>query len=255
MLRAHGSLILLAALSMTTALWAEDSSVTAEISTNGQEPRDGEKASAPAQTPAAQTPAALAPTASSPSAEKSKPIPRDPAGIKGISPYYEAINKGDASYLAQDLDAAKQHYSTAITLEPKNPVAHLRAAEVGIKSQDLTSADEFVQQAQLFSKEDLRYKAQSGLLLAGLRENQGALDEAISGWEAYQALEIEVPKDAKIPARGPLPPRVYAETAVARIAAINRRKEIVEQYAQVRKRMEAAVTSADEQTGEEASKK
>ncbi len=176
-------------------------------------------------------------------------------GIVGISPYWEAINKGDASYLAQDLDAAKRHYSSAIALEPKNPIAHLRAAEVAIKSQDLTSAEEFVQQALLFGKDDLRSKAQATFLLAGLKENQHSHDEAIASWEKYRLLDAEVTKSEKPPVRGPLPARVYVETAEARISAINKHKEIEEKYAEVRKRIEAAVTNADEQTGEEAAKK
>src|SRR4051812_42230602 len=81
---------------------------------------------APASTtpsPASPSPASTAPSAASPSPAKpaasSADAPRrDPKGIKGISPFWEAIKKGDDAVAARDTEGAKAAYQDAIKLEP-----------------------------------------------------------------------------------------------------------------------------------------
>src|SRR5690606_13092193 len=52
-------------------------------------------------------------------AAKSTEVKRDPEGIKGISPYWEAINRGDAQHAAQNFEGAAKEYRSAITKDPK----------------------------------------------------------------------------------------------------------------------------------------
>src|SRR5512138_1357783 len=66
-------------------------------------------------------------TETTPTATQRSPgIRRDPAGKKGIGPYWEAIRHGDEAALARDFAKAEAAYQEAIGLEPKNPMGHFR---------------------------------------------------------------------------------------------------------------------------------
>src|SRR5690606_30116117 len=90
---------------------------------------------------------------------KATETPRDPAGVTGISPFWESVNKGDAAFLAQDLTAAANHYQAAIIQSPKDPIGHLRMAELSLKQNELARASEFITAALRFADKNFRAKA------------------------------------------------------------------------------------------------
>lgn len=181
--------------------------------------------------------------------------PRDKDGVRGISPFWESINKGSAAFLAQDLGGAADHFRAAITHSPKNPVGHLRMAEVSLKLNELDRAQEFISAALRFSEDDLRQRIFAFFLLAELRERKRAHDDAIDAWRNYKALNAKLPPNQKEPKRGPKLPHVYVETADSRIAAIEARKKLETEYAAVRQRIQENIDKADSVTGAGASKK
>lgn len=176
-------------------------------------------------------------------------VPKDPNGIAGISPFWESISQGDAAFLAQDFPGATTHYQNAITHSPKNPIGHLRMAELSLKQDELPRAEEFVAAALRFS-DDLRYKTQAHFLLAEVKERQAMHDEAIKAWRDYKSIDGQLPAKTKVETtKGPLPPVVYVETPDKRTAAIEAKKKLDEQYAEVRARIQANIDKADEATG------
>ena len=187
--------------------------------------------------------------------QSTQEVPRDPEGVRGISPFWESINKGSAAFLAQDLGGAADHFRAAITHSPKNPVGHLRMAEVSLKQKELDRAQEFISAALRFSENDLRQRIFAFFLLAELREHQFAHDDAIDAWKNYKALHAQLPSGQKDPKRGPKLPAVFVETADSRIAAIEARKKLETEYAAVRQRVQENIDKADSATGAGASKK
>src|SRR5690606_25233353 len=99
-------------------------------------------------------------------AAKSTEVKRDPEGIKGISPYWEAINRGDAQHAAQNFEGAAKEYRSAITKDPKNPLGHLRMTELSLKLGELIQAREFVESALRYAGPEPRQQAQASFLLA-----------------------------------------------------------------------------------------
>jgi len=184
-------------------------------------------------------------------AEVQKPteVPKDPTGVRGISPFWEAVNRGDAAFIAQNLDGAASEYRAAITSAPKNSVGHLRMAELSLKQGELTQAQEFISSAIRFSGGALHLEAQAKFLLAMLREAQGATDDALDSWRAYKALAAKVPANAPPQSKGPLPARVYSATADTRLAALETRKKLEADYLSVKERIKKNVDAADKATG------
>lgn len=182
--------------------------------------------------------------------------PRDPKGITGISPFWESINQGDAAFLAQDLDGASNHYQAAITGSPKDPVGHLRMAEVSLRKNELERAHEFITAALRFAEKDLRVRAAASFLMAELQERLKMHDDATEAWNGYKAIDGQLPAEKpKSNGKGPLPAHVYVETADSRIAAIEAKKKLDDQYAAVRERIQANIDKADAATGAAAGKK
>lgn len=178
-----------------------------------------------------------------------KETPRDPAGVTGISPFWESIAQGDAAFLAIDLPGASEHYQKAITHSPKNPIGHLRMAEVSLKQNELVRAEEFAQAALRFTQE-IRDKAAAHFLLAEVKERQAMHDDALTAWRDYKALDGQLPAEkGDAASKGPLPPVVYVDTADKRTEAIEAKKKLDEQYAEVRARIQKNVDAADEATG------
>lgn len=206
---------------------------------------------AAAEKPAAPLSAKRAAVAPKPATE----TPRDPAGITGISPFWESVNKGDAAFLAQDLTAATNHYQAAITSSPKDPVGHLRMAEVSLKQNELARASEFITAALRFADKDFRSKAAASFLLAELRERQAMNEDAKNAWSQYKALDSQLPKEKPKSDKGPLSPHIYAETADSRVAAIDAKKKLDDEYTAVRERIQANIDKADSVTGAAAGSK
>ena len=54
---------------------------------------------------------------------KAREIRRDPDGRRGISPYMEAVVKGQQAFVAHDRSGAIAAFREAIKLDPTNPSA------------------------------------------------------------------------------------------------------------------------------------
>jgi predicted Zn-dependent protease len=227
MTRAIGSLFLISTLVLASQVGAQEPA----------EDADGAPATPPAAT-----------------SGSTQDIPKDPQGVRGISPLWEAVVQGDAAMIALDYKSADGHYRTAVTHEPQNPVGHLRMAELSLKQGQLTQAQEFITSALRFAGTELRYQAQASFLLAQLREAQKAPDDAIDSWKRYKALDGQLPAEPAQPAseiekKGPLPPVVYTKSADERIAAIEANKKLIAEYAGVAERIKKNVEAADKATG------
>lgn len=237
-------------------------SVTSLSPSFAEEPEVSDPGSAAKGADAESTKAQAASSDSPSGAERDKPlsvrlkeVPKDPQGIQGLSPYWEAIARGDATTLALDFAASSQHYREAIALLPKHPEAHLRMAEISIEQGLLMQAQDFIGAALRFSDGDLRAEIHATLLLASLRESQNAHEDAIDSYRKYEALDGALPAKDESKARsksGPKPPRVFTETAQQRIASLQRRLEMEKQYAVVAARIKKNVEAADQATGADA---
>src|SRR6478609_2314830 len=98
----------------------------------GAEPATGVQP-ATAATPAAGAPAATSPQPPAKAAE----VRRDARGVKGISPFREAIARGDAALLRRDFEAALAAYREALAQEPENALGHYRSGEAQLQKGEL----------------------------------------------------------------------------------------------------------------------
>lgn len=169
-------------------------------------------------------------------------VRRDPRGVTGISPYFEALGRGDRSYIALDFATARREYQVAITELPTQAEGHLRLAQVFLKEGNLGSAEEALKSATRYAGQELRYLAQEHFLLAVLRERQRNWDAAFEAWTTYAGLANmkEAPSTLGLPAT-----TIFVTTAEKRKAQILSQKKAEEDGAQVRKKREAEVSSAD----------
>ena len=161
-------------------------------------------------------------------------VRRDPKGIKGISPFSEALKKGDNALVARDFDAAITAYREAITKDPQNALGHYRVGEAQIAKGDLHEAEEaFVNGLRFVPGTDPALKAKLTFALADLRERQKAYDEATAKWTEYETLTDE--QKVGFPA-----------TATDRKKVIETWKKVSADSAEVKARIEKGVKAADE---------
>lgn len=113
-------------------------------------------------------------------------VRRDPNGVKGISPMWEALNKGDAAYTARDFDAAIAAYTEAITKAPQNPLGHYRKGQALTAKGELEEAVRAYTDALRFSQGSSAMKAKVLLVIADVRERQKALEDAQDSWTKYE---------------------------------------------------------------------
>ena len=90
----------------------------------------------------------------------SKEVRKDPEGKRGISPYAEAIAKGETSYVARDLPGAIVSFQDAIKLDTERMLGFFRPDDLNAKL--------------LF-------------VIADLRERQHKWQAAKDAWAAYSA--------------------------------------------------------------------
>lgn len=183
--------------------------------------------------PAAPAPSAAAPSA--PAASKPAEIRRDPAGIKGVSPVWDSLKLGDASFLARDYDAALKHYKDAITKEPQHPLGHLRMAEVLIQKGNFVEAAQAVATAQRFAAKDPTLGARALFLIAWMHEQQQQWEEAIAAWNAYAQYAREQSKA-----------KVFQRTPPERLKRIQDSKQLKQDSAAVKERIEKRLKEAEE---------
>jgi tetratricopeptide (TPR) repeat protein len=160
---------------------------------------------------------------------------RDPKGIKGISPFWEALKKGDSSFIARDFDGAIAAYRDAITAEPQNALGHYRASEAQIAKGDLKEAEAAILAGLRFVGNDSMLKAKLEFSLADLRERQKDYDDASSKWTDYESFTT-----AQADAKG------FPATGTERKKVIETWKKVSADAADVKARIDKRVKEADE---------
>jgi len=179
----------------------------------GQAPPPTGPAAAPG-TPPATTPAA-------PAAGPRK----DPENKTGISPYMEAIKKGEDAYVARDFPAAVTAFQDAVKLDSAKALAFYRLGEAQLAAGKPEEA-EAVWNTALNKEGADDLKAKLHFVLADLRERQRKLDGAKEAWDKYASFLKEKPE-----AKG------YAGTPEERKKVIERRQKDEKDYAVVKERI------------------
>jgi hypothetical protein len=193
---------------------------------------------------ATDSPGAAAPaTAAAPAEAPKTPVEarRDPRGVKGISPFWEAIKKGDDALAARDLEGAKAAYGEAIRADPHNGMGPYRVGEVELAGGHLKEAEASWQVALRFSGEDATLKAKVLFVLADLKERQRALEDASNGWNAYEA-HVQAAPTAKS----------YPATAADRKKRIADWKQLEIDYGAVKERIKRRLAEAEKRAAESA---
>ncbi|HEY6727689.1 MAG TPA: tetratricopeptide repeat protein [Polyangiaceae bacterium] len=188
-----------------------------------------------AQQPAPATPAPSPAAPSAPAAAKPAEIRRDPAGIKGVSPVWESLKLGDASFVARDYDAAIKYYKEAITKEPQHPLGHLRMAEVLIQKGTFVEAAQAAATAERFAAKHPTLGARALFLIAWMHEQQQQWEEAIAAWNAYAKYAREQSKA-----------KVFQRTPPERLKRIQDSKQLKQDSAAVKERIEKRLKEAEE---------
>jgi len=168
-------------------------------------------------------------------APASNEVRRDPKGIKGISPYWEALIKGDKAYVARDFDGAIAGYQEAIKIEPQNPLGHYRMGEAQLAKGNQKEAEESWATGVRFAGENHKLRAKLLFVLADLRERQKSLDEADARWTQYEQFVKSQPES-----------KGFAATPPERKKRIAEWKQISADSAEVKKRIDARLKEADE---------
>lgn len=170
-----------------------------------------------------------------PAATKTGEVRRDPAGIKGISPFWESIKKGDDALVAHDLESALAAYKEALTKEPQNPMGHYRIGELLLLKGDMAGAKESLESAKRFAGQNPTLKAKAIFVLADISERERNLQEATNGWNAYDG-HIKAAPSAK----------AYPATSADRKKRIEDWKKLEADYAEVRDRIKKRQEEADQ---------
>ena len=220
---------------LPTTITAADSETTPDTSTT--------ETSEAATTPGSPSERTAESEATVPASQKN--LRRDPEGVRGLSPFWEEVQKGDAAFIARDWVAAQTFYKAAIKKSPHNPQGHLRMAEFSLNQGELDEAQTFATAALRFSAEDLRAKADASFLISEIREAQNQMQEALVSWRSYKSLGLQLPPNPQTQGKGPQPVRVYLPTADARIAAIETVQKMDAEYAAVRQRIQKGLDEAE----------
>jgi tetratricopeptide (TPR) repeat protein len=179
-----------------------------------------------------QAPAPAAPAA--PKAASGEPR-RDPRGVKGISPLWEALKKGDSAYVARDYDGAIAAYKDAITKEPQNALGHYRVGEAHLAKGEMQEAEAAWVAGLRFVGANHQLRAKLLFVLADLRERQKAYDDATGGWEKYEGFVRDQPQS-----------RGYPQTPAERKKRVATWKKLSADYAEVKARIQKRLEEADE---------
>jgi tetratricopeptide (TPR) repeat protein len=184
-------------------------------------------------------------------ATRAKEIKHDPENRRGISPYMEAVVKGQASFTARDLPGAITAFQDAIKAKPDEMLAFYRLGEAEQESGKLDDADKAWEAA--LSKKCTQgcdahntpdnVKAKVMFAIAGLRERQQKWPAAKEAWQAYAAFLEGNPKVHGFPA-----------TAADRIKQIDRRVQLEADYGKVKQRIASRIAEKEKEAAENAKK-
>lgn len=190
------------------------------------------QAPAPAPAPAPAAPPAAAPAAKQPAASAHK---KDPRGIQGVGPFWDALSKGDAAYAARDFEGAIKAYREAIEKESQNALGHYRLGEAQLAKGDMNEAELSWQAGLRFAGKDEKLRAKLLFVLADLRERQKNYDEATGRWKEYEKHAQSQPTAKAFPA-----------TATERQKRITDWKQISADSAAVKARIEKRLKETEE---------
>lgn len=112
-------------------------------------------------------------------------VRKDPKGLTGISPFWEAIREGDKAYVARDYASAIAAYQKAIAAQPENPMGHYRAGQAYMGNSQMTEAEQAYVAALRYASADPQMKAKVLFVIADLRERQQDLAGAVEHWDSY----------------------------------------------------------------------
>ncbi len=161
---------------------------------------------------------------------------KDKDNKTGISPYMEAINKGEASFVARDFAGAVVAFQDAVKLDGQKMLAFYRLGEAQLAAGKPEEADA-IWTAGLSKEGPLTLKGKVLFVLADLKERQKKFDAAKEAWGKYAQFLKENAQEAK----------GYALTPEERIKMIDRRLKDEKDYAPVKVRI---VTREAERTKE-----
>jgi tetratricopeptide (TPR) repeat protein len=162
-------------------------------------------------------------------------VRKDPKGVTGISPFWEAVKKGDNAYVARDFDGAIAAYREAITKEPQNPMGHYRMGEAHLAKGDEKEAEASWVAGLRYVGNNHNLKGKLLFVMADLRERQKSYDDATEGWGKYEAF-----------AREQSQAKTYPATAVDRKKRVADWKKLVEDYSAVKERIAKRLKEADD---------
>ena len=129
----------------------------------------------------------------------SKEIRKDPEGKRGISPYAEAIAKGEGAYVARDIPGAITAFQDAIKLDTEKMLGFFRLGEAQLESGKPDEADSTWATA-LGKKGTDDLNAKLLFVIADLRERQHKWQAAKDAWASYSAFLQNHSKVAGYPA-------------------------------------------------------
>ena len=119
--------------------------------------------------------------AAKPAAEKTADgVRKDPKGVTGISPFWEALQAGDSAFVARQYTVALQKYQEAIQKAPHKTLAHYRAGEAALAAGDKDAAQSSWEAGLRYASKPVM-KAKLLFVLADLEERRGATDKARVG--------------------------------------------------------------------------
>ena len=155
----------------------------------------------------------------------SKEVRKDPEGKRGISPYAEAIAKGEGAYVARDLPGAITSFQDAIKLDTEKRLGFFRLGEAQLESGKPDEADSTWATA-LGKKGTDDLNAKLLFVIADLRERQHKWQAAKDAWAAYSAF---LQNHAKV--------NGYPATATERTKQADRRMKDEVDYGAVKDRI------------------
>lgn len=162
-------------------------------------------------------------------------VRRDPDGVKGISPYWEAINKGDKAFAAREFPNAIAAYKDAIQKEPGYAMAYYRLGEAHVATGELKEAEADYNAALRYAGQEHTLKAKILFCLADLEERKKDYDGAVKKWSEYEEFARSQPEA-----------KAYPATAVDRKEKIAAYQKLAEQYAAVKERIAKRLAEAND---------
>jgi hypothetical protein len=167
---------------------------------------------------------------------------KDPENKKGISPYMEAVSKGEAAFVARDFPAAVVGFQDAIKIDGQQMLAFYRLGEAQLAAGKPEEAEAIWTSALTKAGPD-DLKAKVHFVLADLRERQKKMPEAKDAWGQYAAFVKE-----KADAKG------YPATPEERQKMIDRRAKDEKDYAAVKERIAKRQAEREKEATENAKK-